>query len=377
MILKFNSFLESNNFELHYSAFDWDDNILHMPTVIHMEKLQDGKWVKIDVSTSDFATIRNDKENYRNLSNSFSEFRDTGSRGDSAFLEDTKVALSKGNFGPAWEAFVECLREGSLFAIITARGHEPKTIRKSVEYIIDNILSDDDKFLLYSNCMKHSYIFASNEDFDRVPKGTLSKTPLITSYLNECSFYGVTSDSFMNEFGDATSSNPEVAKERALDKFIDKCNSLGKSIGAKSVSIGFSDDDPKNVEHVRTYFKEKSALSNELMPHDVKLNLYKTTDRSIKGGERTRFHKSFLSESNTSKGMESSIMPFSQFNNIGDRMFTNGDEYDKSMKLGTRQLSKMSKDYLPKSKSNVCRICGSKKSKNKCLKCNSKIQQLN
>jgi hypothetical protein len=350
MVKKFSEFIfESNGLELHYYAFDWDDNILHMPTVIHMDKKVGDEWQPVDVSTSDFAEVRNDKENYRlrnnNPSESFSEFRDEGPRGGDAFLLDTKKALSQNQIGPSWDAFIECLREGSLFAIITARGHEPETIRKSVEYIIDNVLSEEDRFLLYSNCLKHAYIFAHEEEFDRIPKGTLTQTPLIKTYLDECSYYGVSSNSFASEFGGGSASNPEKAKELALQKFIDKCNQLGKKVGAKSVSIGFSDDDPKNVEHVRTYFKERSALENELMPHDVKFNLYKTTDRKLKGGERTKFHPvEEAADSSIAPGMQTSVMAFSQFNNMKDRMFTDPNEYDKSMELGTKQLAKMSKE---------------------------------
>lgn len=347
MILKFNKFFESySNIELHYSAFDWDDNILHMPTVIHMDKLVNGKWTPTDVSTSEFANVRNDKENYRlindNPDEAFCEFRDTGPRGKKAFLTDVKNAISGKKFGPVWDAFVKCLSDGSLFAIITARGHEPESIRESVEWIIDNILSENDKFLLYSNCLKHAYLFSHGEEFDRIPKtDNISRTPLVKLYLDECGFYGVSSKSFELEFGKASASNPEHAKELALDKFIEKCNKLGRKIGAKSVSIGFSDDDPKNVEHVNKYFKEKSALTNMLEPHKVKLNLYKTTDRNILGGERTKFHESVM-------GMESSVMPFSQFNNMKDRMFTNNKEYDKSMRLGSEQLAKVSKEMKSK-----------------------------
>jgi hypothetical protein len=49
--------------------------------------------------------------------------------------------------------------------------------------------------------------------------------------------------------------------------------------------VGFSDDDPKNVEHVQKFFKEKSALS-----HNLKLNVYKTTDRGIKGGNKKKVY---------------------------------------------------------------------------------------
>lgn len=349
MILKYRQFEKyKHELECHFYAFDWDDNILHMPTVIHMDKLVDGKWVPTDVSTAEFAQVRNDKVNYRLVNNNpdeaFCEFRDTGPRGKSAFLTDVKNAISKGQFGPVWNDFKRCLSEGALFAIITARGHEPESIRGAVEWIIDNILSEEERFLLYSNCLKHAHFFSHGEEFERIPKGQLSKTPLIKVYLDDCSFYGVSSQSFAKEFGAASAANPEHAKELALDKFIEKCNGLGRQVGAKSVSIGFSDDDPKNVEHVRQYFKEKSVLSNELQPHKVKLNLYKTTDRSLSGGERTKFHEA--ADSTIAPGMASSVMPYTQFSNMADRVFTDNKEYDKSMKLGTKQLAKMSKEYV-------------------------------
>lgn len=351
MIKKFSEFIfESNSLELHFYSFDWDDNILHMPTVIHMDKKEGSNWIPVDVSTSEFAKVRNDKENYRlrndDSSFAFSEFRDSGPRGESAFLLDVNKALNEGLFGPSWDAFIKCLSEGAVFSIITARGHEPNTIRKAIEYIIDNVLTEEERFLLYSNCLKFSYIFGSQEEFERIPRGQLSINPLIELYLDSCDYYGVSSDSFSSEFGQSSASNPEKAKEMALEKFIDKCNNFGKKVGAKSVSVGFSDDDPKNVEHVRTYFKEHSALQNELMPHKVKLNLYKTTDRELKGGERTKFSMTESSGSSIAPGMASSVMAFSQFNNMKDRMFTDPNEYDKSSELGTKQLAKMSKEYI-------------------------------
>jgi hypothetical protein len=348
-VYRYSDFItESSNLELHYYAFDWDDNILHMPTYIHMDKKEGDKWVPIDVSTSEFAIVRNDRENYRLVNNNpdeaFSEFRDSGHRGESAFIEDVKLALSKNQYGPSWDSFIDCLKEGALFSIITARGHEPKTMRNAVEYIIDR-LSDDDKFLLYSNCLKHAYIFTNEKKYSRIPKGQLSKTPLVSEYLDNCDFYGVSSPSFISEFNMGDAFNPEVAKEMALDKFIEKCNNLGKKVGAKSVSVGFSDDDSKNIEHVRSYFKEKSSLSNNLMPHKVKFNLYKTTDRTIKGGERTKFH-----ENSSLPGLASSILPFSKFNNMNDRLFTNNKEQDKSIRLGTEDAINLANMSLKKRK---------------------------
>ena len=90
MIKKFNQYIsESNSDYLLYYAFDWDDNILNMPTKIHMDHLVDGEWVPTQVSTAEFAEVRNDKTNWRiNYDNAFVEFRDQGERGDKGPLGD-------------------------------------------------------------------------------------------------------------------------------------------------------------------------------------------------------------------------------------------------------------------------------------------------
>ena len=79
MIKRFNQFIsESKTSEyLLYYAFDWDDNILNMPTKIHMEHLVDGQWIPTEVSTAEFAEVRNDKDNWKiNYANAFIEFND-------------------------------------------------------------------------------------------------------------------------------------------------------------------------------------------------------------------------------------------------------------------------------------------------------------
>ena len=318
MIKRFNDYLNESTggLELHYSAFDWDDNILRMPTTILMEQKVGNKWLPVEVSTAEFATVRNDKENYRLKDNNpdlaFCGFKDTGPRGQKAFLEDVKKAVNEKLFAPSWDAFIQALSEGAIFAIITARGHEPETIREGVEYVINNVMTEEQKFLMYSHCLKNAYLFSRQDvdSFDRLPKGEITKTPLIKLYLDSCDYYGVSSDSFKKDFGQGSASNPEYAKELALDKFVEKCNDFGSKVGAKSVSIAFSDDDPKNVEHVQKFFKEKSALANEL-GHEMKLNVYQTTDRTIKGGQRSKFKKGEMSNSSYQAwGMEGSVVPF-------------------------------------------------------------------
>jgi hypothetical protein len=362
MIKRFNDYLnESNGLELHYSAFDWDDNILHMPTTILMDQKVGDKWLPVEISTAKFATVRNDKENYRLRDNNpelaFSGFRDTGSRGQKAFIEDVKKAVNEKLYAPSWDAFIKTLSEGAIFAIITARGHEPETIREGVEYIINNVMTEEQKFLMYSHCLKNAYLFSRQDvdSFDRLPKGEITKTPLIKLYLDSCDYYGVSSDSFKKDFGQGSASNPEYAKELALDRFVKKCNDFGSKVGAKSVSIAFSDDDPKNVEHVQKFFKEKSALANEL-GHEMKLNVYKTTDRTIKGGQRSKFKKGEISESsNQAWGMEGSVVPFmkwtsqSQWLHPDDRDVPTDDQHN-AIKNKTGLATDMYKKFAYKRK---------------------------
>ena len=361
-ILKFQRFLINESFdgkELHYYAFDIDDNLFHMPTVIHMERLTDGRWESVDVTTSDFTIVRSQPD-YRTHSSSFSEFRDDGPRGNQAFLLDMKLAIRTNSFAPAWNAFKKCLSEGSLFALITARGNQPETYRKAVEYIIDhpNLLTEEEKFLMYSNCLAHAYLFSYGVEYDRIPKGQLSKTPLIKIYLDNCRYYGVSSPAFADEFGTASASNPEKAKEMALEKFIEECNEHGIKIGAKSVSVGFSDDDPKNVEHVKKYFKEKSELSQDLYKHSLKLSVIKTTDRNLPGGEVTKFNpvtdvnaKEVTESSHQATGLESSVMPFTKWNNMTQRLYPSSpdnakNDYANQMKNQVGYTSDLGKDIF-------------------------------
>lgn len=360
MVKRFEQFNQGT--ELHYYALDWDDNILHMPTKILMDKKVGDEWRPVEVSTAQFAEVRNDQENYRIRNNNpieaFSEFRDTGLRGNDAFLQDVKFAVTKKLYAPSWEAFIKCLSEGAIFAIITARGHEPQSIRRGVEYIIDEVLTKmpslNPNFTLademYQNLRKFSLAFRMDVPSESSHlKGKPSNDPLVKKYLDSCSFYGVSSQSFANEFGQASASNPEVAKELALNYFIERCNEFGQSIGAKSVSIGFSDDDPKNVEHVRKFFKEK--LPN--MGGGIKFSLIKTTDPNVKGGEVTKFTET----SHQATGMESSVLPFTKWNNMTQRLYPNSkdaptDDYHNQMKNNINQATDLYKKFAFKRKKN-------------------------
>ena len=261
---------------MKYYAFDWDDNILMMPTVIHMEHLVDDEWVPEDVSTEKFSKVRN-TDGWRSAPNAYLEFQDIGPRGTKAFMEDMLLALKNKDYGPSWDKFIHCLTSGSIFAIITARGHEPDTIRKSVEYIIKNILTVEERNEMCANLMAFQDMFVQNFDILR----DISFSTLLSAYLDKCDFVGVSSPSFQEKYsGDAA--KPEKAKTIALNEFVDRVNAYGQKIGG-DVRLGFSDDDPGNVNKVREYFNE---ISNNYK--DISFSVIDTSDPKIVGGIKKR-----------------------------------------------------------------------------------------
>ena len=258
---------------MRYYAYDWDDNLLMMPTVIHMEKLDGEQWVPVDVSTSEFAKVRN-LENWRTTPTAYSNFRD--GEGD-FFMQDMLKAISTRSFGPSWKKFLECLISGSIFAIITARGHEPDTIRKGVEYIIWNILTPEDRDEMGANLTAFQEMFLPNYDILR----QTSLQTLVSAYLDKCDFVGVSSPSFAKKFpGDAAS--PEKAKIAALNEFIERIKSYGQKVGGE-IKLGFSDDDPRNVEKVHKHFGEIAPLYD-----DMTFSVFDTSDPKVQGGKKKR-----------------------------------------------------------------------------------------
>lgn len=317
-VLKFSEAVEVKKTKLSYCAFDWDDNILHMSTLIHMDRLVGDKWIPQDVSTSEFAIVRKDSDwriRDNDATKAFCEFRDSGPRGQMAFVDDTISAIDNNDFGPSWKAFINYLSKGTVFAIITARGHEPETIKKAVEYIIDNVLSEDQKHSLYAHCLKFAYLFGKDYDlYDRIPKGALSKTKLISDYLDTCEYYGVSSKYCIDKFGLGDTSNPELGKEMAMKEFTKKAHTFGEKIGAK-VSMGFSDDDVKNVDHIEKIFKNELCLKY-LMNYVI----YDTSDRTISGGVKKKIfvheNQSSIGNGMSTWGTDSSVIPFTKWNNM-------------------------------------------------------------
>lgn len=251
--------------QLKYYIFDWDDNILHMDTKINLEvKTKDG-WILTEITTTAFTKARSNP-NYRlpqingkdNLALAYINFRDTGTFGDNAFLKDCTDAIDNGKIGPSYMAFKNCLIEGRLMGICTARGHNPKSLKKGVHYFIEHELNNNEKKIMKENLSKFHIIFNG---------GVSERIDLIDDYLNNCDFIGVSSDFFIDSIedheipsgGDFSPTNPELSKQIAIERIVKKCDKFSKILGDKltSIKIGFSDDDKGNINHIIELFSIK------------------------------------------------------------------------------------------------------------------------
>lgn len=265
---------------LKYNIFDWDDNILIMETPLHFQHFENGKWVNKDISPSEFAQIRKkypsnymDNNEWKGDPNfSFIEFRDFGPRGPNAFIEDVKKTIEDKNFGPSWEIFLDTLKEGRLFAIVTTRGHEPSTLRGAVEYIIQNVLTDDDRLKMMENLENFNELFGVKTDNS------------ITQYLSECYFIGMFSKAFQDEFQyNPTGPKLNQGKQDAINKFINFVRDFAKRTKLP-LKVGFSDDDVNFSNAAKELFmKMEKSL-------DFPENFYvfDTSNPKLKGGVKVR-----------------------------------------------------------------------------------------
>lgn len=303
---------------LLFYCYDWDDNILHMPTYINLEKkISDDIYEKVSVLPSEFSLVRND-ENYRILDNNpavaFSEFTDIGKRGDRAFILDMCEALNNKNYGPSWDIFLSTMKDASVLSIITARAHEYPILKEAVAYVIDNCMTDEDKQIMYKNCLKFSFAFNSNNTYPELPSGKFTENVLIQDYLDTCKYYGVgtpISKSFAEDFNITDNKlKVEIGKKIVLERFISLCIEHGR-ISDKKVAIGFSDDDKKNVEHVKEYFKNMSAKT------DIDYYVYDTSNKEIKGGIKSKYKNGMIVESSMDN-TDASLLRFNSFNSMNN-----------------------------------------------------------
>ena len=244
-------------------AFDWDDNVLVMPTMIHLEKKVGNKWIPVDVSTTEFADIRhklpNDKnpegKGYRLLNNSisdaYSDFRDYNT-----MIRDARKAIESKSFAPYFHKFKEALLYGNDFSIITARGNPPKSIRETIKMIIDNQFTDEEREMMKKNL----------------------RGLTIDEYLDLQNYDPISADEYKERYGGGSSANPEREKMRALERFVKRVVSDAGNLKSHpdftGFSVGFSDDDLGNVNTAKEFIRTDLIKKYP----DVKFLVYDSSD---------------------------------------------------------------------------------------------------
>jgi hypothetical protein len=237
---------------MKYYAFDWDDNLMFMPTKIY---LQDSNGKTVGMSTEDFAEYRTEigKAPFKYEGSEIAgfdkePFRDFGVLGDKKFLKDAMSAPT----GPAWSDFVEAINNGSIFSIVTARGHTPSVLKTAVYNLIKKNAYGINSSMLAKNLLKYR---------DLADEEKLTKDQLIKTYLDMCRFYPVS-------FGEGSATNPEQGKINAMEEFVSYVKTISNQLQKKAFMknkisnyftpfIGFSDDDVRNVETMKKHFEKK------------------------------------------------------------------------------------------------------------------------
>jgi hypothetical protein len=240
---------------MKYYAFDWDDNLMYMPTEIY---LKDDKGKSVGMSTEDFAEYRTEigvdpfeYKGYTIVGFDDEAFRDFRVTGDKKFLVDSM----KAPIGPAWNDFVEAVNNGSIFSIITARGHTPSVLKRAVYNLINSNKHGLNKKEIVKNLKKYREL-ADEDD--------LTDDELIRVYLDMCRFHPVS-------FGEGSAANPEELKVIAMKEFMTYVQNLSRQLQEKAFMknkisnyfipyVGFSDDDLRNVQTMRKHFTNKDDL---------------------------------------------------------------------------------------------------------------------
>lgn len=278
--------------DLKYYIFDWDDNVLCMPTRIHMERLNSkGQWVPHVCSTATYSVIRADTAHYRfpqgQRELAFVEFQDRRTPlGGGNFLEDLDRALDAIFSGrrtppPSFNTFRKTLVEGRLFAIVTARGHASETLRQGVERFIDRVLTPVEREIMLINLRGYSYCFDHVQTFP-------SQTAVLQHYLSLNRYHAITSPDFSRRLAEAAPTliseenggavRQEARKRFAISDFVDHIVHILESTGMDAlrlpISIGFSDDDTRNVRAVQAYIEAELVRRFPT----VKFCVYDTSD---------------------------------------------------------------------------------------------------
>lgn len=133
-------------------AFDWDDNVMFMPTQVILYSKTSNE--TINISTHEFAIFgpsigkEGKYKDYEVRStayeNSFKYFSEDNTNKENYFLNDIIASINDTNEdwkGPVWDEFIYALnneKSANWTVILTARGHSAESIYAGLEYLQSN-----------------------------------------------------------------------------------------------------------------------------------------------------------------------------------------------------------------------------------------------
>ena len=240
-----------------YHCFDWDDNLIFMPTNIvlfHKEGTEE-----VVMTTEDFALHRGDigkdipffldakgnfsqketknKRSFKDYKiigddehpslNSFREFRDCENK---YFLKHLKEAVLSQDFGPEWDKFVRATSDkehAKRVYIITARGHSAQTIYEGIKY--------------------------------------LQEIGLIKNYIPRKNIYPVSNKKFKG-----AASSPAATKLKILKSVFTEAQKQSRKDQVHH-TVYFSDDDHKTFDHLHEKITQMRANTSYWMNIHIRL----------------------------------------------------------------------------------------------------------
>jgi len=251
-----------------------------MPTILHYKEKINDKLLDYEMSPKEFVVMRKKYLDYRDnkkwlaTDETFTEFRDDGPRGNSAFIEDVKISIKNKKFGPSWEIFINTLINGNLFSIITTRGHEPLIMKGVILYIITNILSKTEQLTMKENLKNFNLLF-DNE---------IANENLIKEYLDNCYFIGLSSEEFIKQFGYNPIDDLDKGKQDAIEYFLNLARNYAKKVKVTTLQMGFSDDDIQYANSVKEFF----MITKKSEDFVEDFYIFDTSNPKIKGGIKTK-----------------------------------------------------------------------------------------
>ncbi len=146
--------------------FDFDDNVATLATTIVIFHKATGQ--EVHMSSSDFALhhreigisgkfsdfyidFNDENGSFRNFRDQNLQILDKVKGKKQRFIQDIQEALLKQDFdwkAPSWNCFFHAAHNQRPISVITARGHEPETIKKGIDLLVkDGHLSKSPNYL--------------------------------------------------------------------------------------------------------------------------------------------------------------------------------------------------------------------------------------